>query len=385
MPGRIVLLGATGYTGRLVASSLIEIGEKPVLAGRYSDRLRALSDDLGGLETAVADATDPQSVKKLVDEGDVLISTVGPFTLYGDAALEAALDAKAHYLDSTGEPAFIRSVFSEAGPRAERNGTTLLTAFGVDWVPGNVAAAAAAQSAGGAVSRIDIGYLLSATGTAGRSTERTPPISTGTRASLVAAGASPQHAWRGGRLVLEPAAKNLESFRVSGKTRWASSVGGSEALALPRVLPGLREVNVYMEWPGPPRAMRNAVFGISTALGALGGLGPGRRLIDGAVRAASKRTGGGPSEDSRSKSGTLVVAVCRGEHGGPVSAARLSGPVNGYTLTGQLLAWGAASLRAGRQRASGAVGPVEAFGLDECLEALSKAGLVLDNPDASDR
>ena len=51
--------------------------------------------------------------------------------------------------------------------------------------------------------------------------------------------------------------------------------------------------------------------------------------------------------------------------------------MNGYTFTGQVLAWGAARLRAGAQKAAGAVGPVEAFGLDECVSELSREGIVL--------
>src|SRR3984957_15035980 len=104
MEKRVILLGATGYTGRLVADSLVEMGERPVLAGRTASRLSEMGDSLGGLDTVVADVTRPASVKGIVAEGDVLVSTVGPFTLYGDVALDAALGAGAHYLDSTGEP-----------------------------------------------------------------------------------------------------------------------------------------------------------------------------------------------------------------------------------------------------------------------------------------
>jgi len=364
----------------------VAIGEKPLLAGRSKDRLSELASSLGGLDTAVADVATPKSVRDLVEEGDVLISTVGPFTLYGQVALDAAVDAGAHYLDSTGEPAFIRTVFAQSGPVAERKEITLLTAFGVDWVPGNVAAAAAVTRAGTAARRVDVIYLIApATRAVGRTASETsgqvgkvkrgPVISTGTRASLLAAGAAPQHRRSGGRLVLEPAAARMQSFTVDHKTKWGMSVGGSESLALPRSYPELDEVNVYMESPGPPRIVRGAVFGFSTAVGAIARTGPGRRLMDNAVSAAARRTGGGPSPEERTKSSTQVIAVCRDSAGLPIAGVCLGGPVNGYTLTGRTLAWGAAALKAGRQLASGAVGPVEAFGLEACLEALSSAGL----------
>ncbi|MFZ0668202.1 MAG: saccharopine dehydrogenase NADP-binding domain-containing protein [Acidimicrobiales bacterium] len=373
MSGRIVLFGATGYTGRLVASDLVAIGEEPVLAGRHEDRLRQMAQSLGGLETRIADVTRPQTVNDLVEEGDVLISTVGPFTLYGKVALGAALDKGAHYLDSTGEPEFIRGVFADAGPIAERKGTTLLTAFGLDWVPGNVAAAIVADKAGDVGRRVDVGYLVMASEDQNKS--RGPVISTGTRASLLAASAAPQHSWRGGRLVLEPTAARLQSFTVDHKTRWGVSVGGSESIALPKLHPGLDEVNVYMEWPGPPQLVRGVVFAFSTFIGTLAKTKPGRNAVNSAVSAAAKKTGSGPTADARAHSGTQVVAVCRDENGRPISGVRLEGPVNGYTLTGKTIAWGAASLRAGRQRATGAVGPVEAFGLDVCLSELSSIGL----------
>jgi short subunit dehydrogenase-like uncharacterized protein len=387
MASKVVLLGATGYTGRLVAESLVEMGERPVLAGRDASRLRSLADSLGGLDTVVADVGRPDSVKGIVTEGDVLVSTVGPFTLYGNAALDAAVGAGAHYLDSTGEPAFIRKVFSQAGPVAEDLGITLLTAFGVDWVPGNVAGALAATRAGPDARRLDVGYLIApsnASASASGPKRRGPILSTGTKASVIAASAAPQHARRHGRLVLEPASRHARSFRVDGQIRWGASVGGSEPLALTKSFPGLDEIGVYLAWPGPVRLSQGFALGFSVVLGALDRIPPGRRAIESLVRSAAKKTGSGPTPASRARVGTQVVAVCSDALGRPICGVRLQGEVDGYTLSGRTLAWGAASLRAGRQLASGAVGPVEAFGIDECVAALSRAGLNAEDLDKSD-
>jgi short subunit dehydrogenase-like uncharacterized protein len=159
MPGRIVLFGATGYTGEGTARALVARGAKPVLAGRSAERLERLADDLGGAETRIADVTRPESVRALVQDRDVLVSTVGPFLRWGAPAIEAAIDAGAIYIDSTGEPAFIRRVFEHYGPRAERTDASLLTAFGYDWVPGNLAAALALREAGAEATRMQIGYF----------------------------------------------------------------------------------------------------------------------------------------------------------------------------------------------------------------------------------
>ena len=84
MPGRIVLFGATGYTGRLTAEAMVARGDRPVLAGRNAERLAALAEELGGLETAIADVAEPASVRALVEPGDALVATVGPFARWGD-------------------------------------------------------------------------------------------------------------------------------------------------------------------------------------------------------------------------------------------------------------------------------------------------------------
>ncbi|MBA2630783.1 MAG: saccharopine dehydrogenase NADP-binding domain-containing protein, partial [Thermoleophilaceae bacterium] len=166
MPGRIVLLGATGYTGRLVADAMVARGLRPVLAGRDEGRLDDLSRSLGaGLDTARSDVADPPSVRALVERGDVLVSTVGPFVRHGGPAAAAAADAGAHYLDSTGEPPFIRRVFGRYGRAAELSGAGMITAFGYDFVPGNLAGAIALKRAGDRATRVDVGYFL--TGDAG--------------------------------------------------------------------------------------------------------------------------------------------------------------------------------------------------------------------------
>src|SRR3954465_14689123 len=116
MAGRIVLFGATGYTGRLTAEAFARRGVKPVLAARNAQTLESLSADLGGgFETAVAEVARPESVRALVERGDVLLSTVGPFVRYGEPALRAAVDAGAPPLDSTGGGPFLHRLVQECG------------------------------------------------------------------------------------------------------------------------------------------------------------------------------------------------------------------------------------------------------------------------------
>ena len=134
--------------------------------GRLTAVAARLLQESGGpeLETAVAGTEGPGPLRQLLHVGDVLVSTAGPFMKVGPPVVAAAVDAGAVYLDSTGEPPFIRQVFEEFGPRAERTGAVLLTAFGYDYVPGNLAGALALQAAGPAAT----GYR-SATSCAGTS------------------------------------------------------------------------------------------------------------------------------------------------------------------------------------------------------------------------
>src|ERR1700710_254656 len=130
MAGRIIVFGATGYTGRLGSEQLVARGERPLLVARDRSRVEALAGELGGLDSAVADVVQPSSLAALLEPGDVLATTVGPFARWGGAALDAAIGAGAHYIDSTGEPAFIRRVFEREDARAREADVGLLTAFG---------------------------------------------------------------------------------------------------------------------------------------------------------------------------------------------------------------------------------------------------------------
>ena len=176
MSGRIVLFGATGYTGALVLDSLLRRGLRPVLAGRNTDALAGLARQHSGLDYAPADAGDPDSIRRLLEPGDVLISTVGPFERFGLGVAEAAVQAGARYIDTTGEVGFVRTLQEKFGTRAKETGTVLLPAFGYDYVPGILAGAMAAEQAGDAGRALDVGYFTSGS--------LLPGLSHGTRSTL---------------------------------------------------------------------------------------------------------------------------------------------------------------------------------------------------------
>jgi len=365
MAPRIVLFGATGYTGDLTARELVRRGARPVLAARSAERLEALASELGDLETQVADVTRPESVRALVDEGDVLITTVGPFMRWGEPALEAALGARAHYLDSTGEPPFIRHVFEDAGPRAEATGVGLMTAMGYDYVPGNLAGALALRDGGEQATRVEVGYFWEGGTSAG--------MSGGTQASAAGVMLERGYRWRAGRLVSERAARRVRRFDVgAGRRAQAVSIGSSEHFALPRLGRNVWDVDVYLGWFGPAsRAMQVAAAGTDVVV-RVPGVKPGMHAL---LSRFVKGSTGGPDAAARAATRSVIVAEAFDAGGAQLSHVRLVGP-NGYDLTAAFLAFGALQAAAGRLKAAGALGPVDGLGLDALEAAAADAGLV---------
>lgn len=365
MAGRIVVFGATGYTGRLAAEALVRRGVRPVLAARNATRLAELARDLGGdLDVAVADVSRPETVTALVGKGDVIVATVGPFVKWGGPAAEAAIASGAHYIDSTGEPPFIREVFDHYGPRAAAAGSGMLTAFGYDWVPGNLAGALALRDAGPGAVRVDTGYFI--TGSAGAG-----GMSGGTRSSLAGVVAAPSFAWRDGSLRSERGASRYRTFRTRGKDRPAVAVGSSEHFALPRVQPGLQEVNSYLGWFGPLSRPMQAASLIGAAAFRVPGV---KNLYGGATDRLIKGSTGGPDAAERARSGSHIVGVAYDGSGNLLSEVHLTG-VDAYSFTGEILAWGAQQAAAGGLTDVGALGPADGFGLDELEAGCAMAGI----------
>jgi short subunit dehydrogenase-like uncharacterized protein len=288
----------------------------------------------------------------LLEKGDVLVSTVGPFAKWGEPAVRAAIAAGGTYIDSTGEPAFIRRVFEEFGPPAERAGAALLPAMGYDFVPGTLAAALALEDAGEAAVRVDVGYYAFGM-----------RPSAGTRASSVGILLDDSHAFRDGALKLVRNSERVRSFTVRGKAREAISLGGAEHFTLPASYPRLREVNTYLGWFG---ALARPLQ-VTSLAGSLALRVPGARALARAVGERMASFGGEPESGSGV---SHVVAEAFDGGGERLATVELSGP-EPYALTAGIIAWAAQQT----VDASGALGPVQAFGLAALEEGCRQAGL----------
>ena len=140
----VVLYGASGYTGRLVAAELRRRGVEHVLSGRDPAKLEPLGAEHGTPVRAVP-LDDEPGLRDLLADAGAVINCAGPFTLAGDALVRAAVDSGTHYVDSTGEQSFIQMVFERHGAAAERAGVALVPAVGFDYLPGDCIARLAAE------------------------------------------------------------------------------------------------------------------------------------------------------------------------------------------------------------------------------------------------
>ncbi|MDT7537572.1 MAG: hypothetical protein QOI82_1157 [Actinomycetota bacterium] len=270
----VALLGASGYTGRLVAAELARRGIDHRLGGRSAERLAQVPS--AGVRHVV-DITDPGSLDKFLDGADVLITCVGPFAQHGMPVVEAAVRTGTPYVDSTGEFAFMAEVYE----RFRDAETPVVPACGFDYIPGDLAAAIAVDELGGSADEIDVLYRL-----------RGGKPSRGTARSAV--GALSSAALTPSRIVVEGPDGPLSAVEVP----WG------ERVTVPLHVPGAQ---VRSGIVAPDAFTRAAALAAPLAV-----------LTNPLTRAATPllnklvdRMKEGPDEETRGKAESLVVAEAR--------------------------------------------------------------------------
>jgi short subunit dehydrogenase-like uncharacterized protein len=136
----IIVYGATGYTGRLVAEYLLAHaeGRRWAMAGRSADKLAAVRDEIGApgdTPCIVADVADPDSVAAMAARTHVVITTVGPYQLYGEPLVAACASAGTAYVDLCGEPAWMRAMIDTYDAAAKSSGARIVFSCGFDSIP----------------------------------------------------------------------------------------------------------------------------------------------------------------------------------------------------------------------------------------------------------
>lgn len=139
----VIIYGATGYTGRLVAEYLVQAypgTDKPswAMAGRSLAKLEEVRDLIGApsdTPLVVADAEDPASIRAMCDRATVILTTVGPYQLYGSDLVAACAETGTAYVDLCGEPGWMNEMIAAHHETAQKTGARIVFSCGFDSIP----------------------------------------------------------------------------------------------------------------------------------------------------------------------------------------------------------------------------------------------------------
>lgn len=137
----IVVHGATGFTGRLVIEYLLTQSDKSLrwaMGGRSAEKLAAVRDELGApadTPLVVTDSADAASLQALMDRTRLVLTTVGPYQLYGNELVQACATSGVDYVDLCGEPAWMRKMIDAHEAQARASGARIVFSCGFDSIP----------------------------------------------------------------------------------------------------------------------------------------------------------------------------------------------------------------------------------------------------------
>ncbi len=137
----IVVHGATGFTGRLVIEYLLlrpGTGLRWAMGGRSAAKLAAVRDEVGApadTPLVVTDSDDPASLAALMARTRLVLTTVGPYQLYGSALVKACAESGVDYVDLCGEPAWMRQMIDAHHAAAQASGARIVFSCGFDSIP----------------------------------------------------------------------------------------------------------------------------------------------------------------------------------------------------------------------------------------------------------
>ncbi|MBW4331863.1 saccharopine dehydrogenase NADP-binding domain-containing protein [Stakelama sp. CBK3Z-3] len=138
----LIVYGATGFTGRLVAEYLAATYSdgsiRWAMAGRSAEKLERVRGEIGApADTALvtADAANPASLRAMAARASVIISTVGPYQLYGSELIAACAQSGTGYVDLCGEPNWMRAMIDAHEGTAKANGARIVFSCGFDSIP----------------------------------------------------------------------------------------------------------------------------------------------------------------------------------------------------------------------------------------------------------
>ncbi|MCZ2394044.1 MAG: saccharopine dehydrogenase NADP-binding domain-containing protein [Chitinophagales bacterium] len=166
----IIVYGSTGFTGKLVAEYLAENVDfskiKWAIAGRNEYKLFQLKNQLvvqypqlRNLDIILADTQNEESLEALAQSTKIVITTVGPYILYGEPIVKACVANGTHCVDLVGEPDYVHDIYKHYNFPAERSGSMIINSCGFDSVPADLGAFYTAQLLGKGNDKLIEGYV----------------------------------------------------------------------------------------------------------------------------------------------------------------------------------------------------------------------------------
>ena len=386
----VVVFGATGFTGRLVAEYVARAKERPrwAIAGRSRAKLEALGL---GAPIIVADALDGAALDGLVRRTKVVATTAGPYARYGSELVRACADAGTHYCDLAGEVQWMRRMIDLHHARAEATGARIVHTCGFDSIPSDLGTWALQQA-------MIAAHGAPATRVTALFGESSGTVSGGTVASGMATAAEADDDREVRRLLANPYALDPDPEAPRPPSPDERAIGWDRRLKVftaPFLMAGIntRVVRrahalagfpwgddfVYREVMSTPGSLR----GLVTAAAVTGGLGAiafamKRPRLRAAMAKRAPQPGEGPSAEARARGHWKVRFV--GERGA-LRLRYLAGDAHGdpgYASTAKMLGESALCLaRDALDSPGGVTTPSVAMG-QPLLDRLRAAGLTFE-------
>jgi short subunit dehydrogenase-like uncharacterized protein len=322
--GTILIYGATGYTGKLIAKAAADQGARPVLAGRNLARVNAVARPLG-LKARAFDLGDPTRLDAAIKDVSVVLCVAGPFSATSRPMVDACLRKRVHYLDITGEIDVFEALAArdaEAGAR----GVMLLPGVGFDVVPSDCLAAHLKRRLPDAN---DLKLYLSLG----------VDMSRGTAKTMIEAIAAGTRLRRNGRIVTRDWAEEGSCDFGKGEKPTIQVSWGDVATAFHST--GIPNIEVHFEASPAIRAFARTPWFVKSFLGLT--------FMQTLLRARVDSLLEGPSETARRTGRAILVGVARNNKG-EMARSRMRA-TEGYSLTA------ASAFDAARRVAAGDIKP----------------------------
>ncbi len=396
----LVVFGATSFVGQILTKRLVErMGDGSdgtwAIAGRNADKLSSVAADTGcAAPQIVADAADADAMRDLVSSTKVVVSTVGPYALYGSDLVAAVAAEGIGYCDLTGEPHWMRAMIDAHQDAAVESGARIVHACGFDSIPSDLGVWFTQQHA-----HERFGEPCTTIGLRVKAMKGGP--SGGTVASMMA--------------MMEQVREDPELRKILGNPYALAPDGMRKGARQPNVMAPTRD-ELSGQWIGPfvmaatntrvvhrthallgrpwggddfvydeammmgdgpvGIAKASAVAGATGAFAGLAAFGPGRKLLE----LVLPEPGEGPSAETQ-ESGFFDIRLFGATAGGDTIQTRVTGDRDpGYGSTAKMLAESALAL-VEQPKGQGEVGfltPATAFGGDLIDRLVEHAGLTFD-------